>query len=341
MGIGTGAYITNIPVYIGEISSKEIRGFLLTLFQSSVDLGVLCVSILGWVLDLFTLNCIICLLVVVYPIGFLFLPETPFFLVGKGKKDDAEKALKKLRGNGHDTENELNEMQKAYEEASKALKTSFLQEIRKKATFKAFVIVIVLFIVFQMSGINAVMFYATTIFIDSGISLNPFLASIILSCIEVCATIFSASIVDRFGRVALLKASLILSFSGLMGIGTFFVLKTFDIIVGDFLSWLPLPSLCIFVFGFSIGLATVPFILLGEVFSDEAKKAIGPLGQTINNLMSVAIAILFPALVGIIGAGFTFFIFAGFIFFGFLFTVIFVPETKGKTLMEIQIILEK
>jgi hypothetical protein len=199
----------------------------------------------------------------------------------------------------------------------------------------------VLFLVFQLSGINAVMFYATTIFFDSGITLNPYLASIILSMIEVFATIFSASIVDRFGRVALLKASMILSFTGLSGIGSFFLMKDFGFMFYENITWVPLPSLCIFVFGFSIGLATVPFVLVGEVFNDESKKVIAPMGQTMNNLISVGIGILFPALVSGIGSGLTFFIFAGCIAVGFVFTVLFVPETKGKSLIEIQMLLGK
>ena len=339
VGLAGGAFTTIVPAYIGEIASKEVRGVLLTLFQSSVDLGVLTVSILGWKLELFTLNCIACVLVTIYPILFMFFPETPVFLVGKGEKEKATNSLQRLRGADHNPESEILELQTVYEEALQAPKSSFSQEIQKKSTLKAFIIIMVLFLVFQFSGINAVMFYATSIFIESGISLNPFLASIILSIIEVFATIFSASIVDRFGRVALLKASLTLAFIGSMGIGSFFVMKDFNIGFYKSVTWIPLPSLCIFVFGFSMGLATVPFILLGEVFSDEAKKIIAPLGQTTNNFLSVVIGLLFPFLVGTIGSGFTFYIFASFILFGFVFTVIYIPETKGKSLTEIQNIL--
>ena len=269
----------------------------------------------------------------------MFFPETPVYLVGKGQKEEATRSLRRLRGADHDPENEISELQKVYEEALLAPKSSFSQEIQKKSTRKAFIIIMVLFLVFQFSGINAIMFYATSFFIESGIALNPFLASIILSIIEVFATIFSASIVDRFGRVALLKASLTLAFLGSMGIGSFFVMKDYDVGFYEFFTWVPLPSLCIFVFGFSMGLATVPFILLGEVFSDEAKKIIAPLGQTTNNFLSVVIGLLFPFLVQNIGSGFTFFTFASFILFGFIFTVTYIPETKGKSLVEIQNIL--
>lgn len=311
----------------------------MTLFQSSVDLGVLFVATLGWCLELFHLHIIVGILVIIYTFGFMFLPETPVYLVRKGKSEIAEISMRAIRGSNHNSKSEVCELQEAFEEASKAPKSSFMSEIRKRATFKAFVIIIVLFFVFQMSGINAVMFYSTRIFIESGISIDPFVATIILASMEVFATIFSASIVDRFGRVALLKASLTMTFTGLVGIGSSFIMKDLNVAFHENFTWLPLPSLCIFVFGFSVGLATVPFILIGEVFSDEAKKLIAPLGQTMNNLMSFAIGILFPIFVVGIGSGMTFLMFAGFVLFGLVFTVVVIPETKGKSLSEIQTIL--
>jgi MFS family permease len=297
------------------------------------------VSIAGWQLELFNLNIIVVVLVTIYPIGFMFLPETPIFLLGKEKSEEAVKSMKIIRGPSFDSESEICELQKGFEENSNAPKSSFTKEIRKRATFKALIIIITLFFVFQMSGINAVIFYATTIFIESGISIDPFLATIILALMEVFATIFSASIVDRFGRVALLKASLTLTFTGLVGIGSYFMMKEHNVSFLEHFTWLPLPSLCVFVFGFSIGLATVPFILLGEVFSDEAKKVIAPLGQTMNNSMSFGIGLFYPLLVNGIGSGMTFFMFAAFVFFGLIFTIV-IPETKGKSLAEIQKLLE-
>lgn len=341
IGVAGGAYCSNVPVYIGEIASKEIRGVLLTLFQSSVDLGVLFVSTLGWKMELFNLNCIVGVLGILYTIGFMFLPETPVYLVSKKKSEEAAKSMRTIRGPNHDSDSEMHELQKAFDETLKAPKSSFMIEIRKRATFKALIIIIALFFIFQMSGINAVIFYTTTIFIESGISINPYLCSIILATMEVFATIFSASIVDRFGRIVLLKASLTMTFTGLVGIGSYFIMKDFQISFYENFTWLPLPSLCIFVFGFSIGLATVPFILLGEVFSDEAKKIIAPLGQTMNNTMSFAIGLLYPTFVSGIGSGFTFIMFAGFIFLGLIFTATVIPETKGRSLSEIQTLLGK
>lgn len=338
VGIAGGAYCFNIPVYVGEASSKEIRGILLTFHQAFVRLGVVFVYILGSGTNIFTLNIVCGLLVLILTVGFIFLPETPVFLVRNNNCEEAEKSIATLRGKNFDPRLEVYDLQRAFDEASKAPETSFLIEFKKRATAKAFLIILCLFFIFQMVGINAVIFYATTIFIESGIKMDPFLATVILGVVEFLATICSIFVVDKFGRVFLLIVSFTMSFIGLIGIGSYFSVHENH---EEFLTWLPLPSLCIFVIGFNLGVGTVPFVLLGEIFSHEAKKIIAPFSQTMQFAMSFVIGILFPALVHSIGTGLTFFLFAGFCIIGLIFTIFVIPETKNKTLEQIQTLLEK
>lgn len=200
---------------------------------------------------------------------------------------------------------------------------------------------IIMCVFFQMSGINAVIFYTTTIFIEAGVTMDPSIATIILGAVQAAATLSTVAFVDRFGRVFLLKVSFAMMIFSLIGIGTFFTFKTSGAVNIEYINWLPLPSLCLFCVGFSAGLGSVPFILLGEFFSDDAKKIIAPFAQTMHNVMTFVIGLLYPALVNSIGSGPTFFMFAVFCFFGLLFTVLVIPETKGKSLEEIQTLLSK
>ena len=299
-----------------------------------MKLGVVLVYTLGSITSLFVLNIICGSVAVIYTICFTFIPETPAFLIRNGKVDKAEKSIKLLRGENYDAKQEISYAQKAYDEALNAPKSSFLIEFKKRATFKAFVIIILLFVFFQMSGINAVIFYTTTIFIEAGVQMNPSLATIILGVVQVLSTLLTAAFIDSFGRVFLLTTSFSLMIIGHIGFGVFFLIRDIQVI-----SWLPLPSLCLVCIGFSAGLGSVPFILLGEIFSGDAKKVIAPFAQTMNFVMSFMIGILYPALVSMIGTGLTFFMFAGFCIVGLLFTIFFIPETKGKSLQEIQSLL--
>jgi MFS family permease len=151
IGFATGGYSFNCLTYIGEISSKQIRGILLTFYEINVKVGVLFVYILGTVTNLLVMNIIITVIVVLYAFAFIGLPETPMYLMTKGKTEEAKKSLKILRGSNYNYDNELAEIQEEINEIE-ASKLSFVQEIRKKSTRNATIMVIILFIFFQMTG---------------------------------------------------------------------------------------------------------------------------------------------------------------------------------------------
>jgi Sugar (and other) transporter len=104
-------------------------------------------------------------------------------------------------------------------------------------------------------------------------------------------------------------------------------------------SWLPVMSLSIFVLGFGIGMGPVSYVLLGELFLQEAKVYVAPVAQTLNFAFSFVISLTFLMLIDAIGLGPTFFMFTGFCALALVFTVFFIPETKGKTIEEIQKLL--
>lgn len=151
IGFATGGYSFNCLTYIGEISSKQIRGILLTFYEINVKVGVLFVYVLGTVTNLFLMNVIITVIVVLYAFAFIGLPETPMYLMTKGKTEEAKKSLKILRGSNYNYDAEMTEIQEEINEIE-TTKLSFVQEIKKKATRKAFIMVIILFLFFQMSG---------------------------------------------------------------------------------------------------------------------------------------------------------------------------------------------
>lgn len=339
IGTAVGCYCFNIPVYIAEMASKEIRGLVLIFFQVFVELGILFVYTTGFFATFPTLNFICAGALTIFTLGFMFLPEAPCFLIRKNKIEEASKAIKLLRGSKYDAQSEIEGVRKILLVESSTEKSSFMEEIRKPETYKAFIIILSVFFFFQTSGINAVTFYATAIFVDAGIDMTPALATIIIALVQVFSTLTTSGVIDRFGRVFLLIVSFTMMIIGLSGVACFFFIKD-NRGLGDF-TWLPLTALCVFVVGFSVGIGPVPFVLLGELFSDNAKRVIAPLAQTLNFFMLFANGLLYPKLVGNIGNGPTFIMFAGFCVVGLLFTIFVIPETKGKSLAEIQTLLKK
>ena len=215
-----------------------------------------------------------------------------------------------------------------------------MELFENKATLRAFIIIISLAFFFQMTGINAIVFYSTTIFIEAGVQLDPQICTVITGCAQIIGTLFATVFVDRLGRKIILICSMVLMFVSLIGIGVFFSIKDASSSV-DNLGWLPVTSLSVFIIAFSGGMGPIFYVLLGELFSNDAKDVVAPIGQVLNFALTFVIGLVFPFLTEAIGTGTTFYAFAGFAVCAFLFTVFFIPETKGKSLYEIQVLLTK
>lgn len=238
-----------------------------------------------------------------------------------------------LRGKKYDCSDELNDIKKHQELNSEDL--SILQHLKNKATRSAFLIILTQFFFFQFTGINAVLFYTQTIFIEANIDIDAGIASILVVSSQIFGTSFSTVLVDRVGRRAMLFVSTILMALSHISIGTYFAMKDSGRSV-EHLSWLPIASLSVFEIAFGCGIGPVSYVLLGELFTPNAKKVIAPVGKSFNLFLAFVVGLIFPSLVDIFGNAGTFYIFAGFSVLAFVFTMLFIPETKGKTFTEIQ-----
>ncbi|KAG5683049.1 hypothetical protein PVAND_012356 [Polypedilum vanderplanki] len=336
IGIAASSFNFNVLVYIGECASKEIRGILLSFFEMSLKFGILFSYVIGSFTKQQVTNAVCASIVIFYAISFSFLPESPLYLMKQHKAEKAKKSLIRLRGSNFKIDDEMTNLKEEIEELERT-KKPFWQELSIKATRKAFFILIAMFFFFQMCGINAIVYYTTIIFIESGLTIDPFIATCILGIIQVVSISCTLAFVDRCGRKPLLIISNAVMIFGLFGFGIYFHIKE-NINVSGF-ELLPLFMLGIFMIGFSIGVGNVTFVLMGEMFSLNAKRFFGPLTQFMNYLTSFSIAIFFPLVANSIGMHFAFYFFGLCCIFAIIFIIFILPETKGKTLVEIQKLL--
>ncbi|GLG94902.1 Facilitated trehalose transporter Tret1 [Gryllus bimaculatus] len=179
----------------------------------------------------------------------------------------------------------------------------------------------------QLGGINAVIFYCQDIFENAGSTIPDAVAAIIVGVVQVVATLAAASLVDRAGRRPLLLVS-----AGLMALCQATLglcLKLPDALPG----WLALVAVGVFIIAFSLGCGPLPWMMLGEIFAPEGTAS--GLAVTLNWVIVFAVTFAFPPANDALG-GVTFFFFAAVCALGFAFVLAVVPETKGKTLQEIQ-----
>ncbi|XP_018327911.1 facilitated trehalose transporter Tret1-like [Agrilus planipennis] len=336
-GLVVGLICVAAPMYITDLAEPRIRGSLGGFFQLQVTIGLLVEYILGSVEKSFTyLALISAILPALHLITFSFMPESPVYLTAKGKIDDARKSLQWFRGKSYDVEDELFRIHESITEAARN-KAGLSDLIRSKAASKALVISLALMLFQQLSGVNAVLFYAEKIFKDSGSKMSPNMCAIFIGTMQVVATYVSTLLVDRAGRKILLIISSSVMAVCSCSLGIYFYLKTITDVSN--LSFLPLISLTIFIIVFSIGFGPIPWMISGELFTPEFKGRACSIAAAFNWTLAFAVTKLFSTLVQCFGAGITFGIFSAISFFGAVFCIIVVPETKGKTMEEVQVLL--
>ncbi|XP_071445144.1 facilitated trehalose transporter Tret1-like [Hetaerina americana] len=338
-GLATGASCVVAPMYIAEIAENSVRGTLSAFFQLMITVGILVVYILGTVENYDVLSWTCFTLPILFFAAFFWMPETPKYLLSKGKREEARKSLAWLRGRP-DVGEELAAMHTLVEEESIAQKnTSFKDIISSKTNVKAFFICLGILMFQQLSGVNAVIFYTGTIFKAAGSGLPPTVSPVIVGVVQTVFTVVAAGLVDRAGRRVLLILSSVVMAICLAALGVYFKIRGTGLEPSEeakHIGWLPLLSLAVFIIVFSLGFGPIPWALIGEFFAPNVKGIAAGIAVGINWTLAFIVTLTFTSLQLSIGSDVTFWMFAGFNAAAAAFVILFLPETKGKSLEDIQ-----
>uniref|UniRef100_A0AAG5CT79 Major facilitator superfamily (MFS) profile domain-containing protein n=1 Tax=Anopheles atroparvus TaxID=41427 RepID=A0AAG5CT79_ANOAO len=335
-GLAAGAYGMAVPIYIGEIANQRIRGTVGSFFQLMLNIGMLISFSVSAGVNVFQLNIISgCILLLFGPL-FMFMPETPSFLIQRGQKLEAIESIKWLHGSEFNALAEIEVLETEQDERSKRPQKTLKQSLLSTGTISALIAMTGMVTFLQMSGINAILFYATDIFINASDSLDHTVATIIVGAMQVLGTIVASFAVDRIGRRWLLIISSVIMCAAHITLGVYFHLLHDSPAQVENLEWLPVVALSAFVTMFSIGIGPVPWIMIGEIFAADVKDLASSLAVITSNGLSFMMSKSFNPMREGLGEAGTFWLFAGFCFFAVIFVVIFVPETKGKTFDQIQ-----
>lgn len=303
--------------------------------QLMVTIGILCAYVLGHFFPLNTFNSICAILPLIFGAGFVWFPESPYYHIMKNRPESAEKSLKWLRGSDYNINEELMDIQIEHSLMMQN-QSSALTILSKSATKRALTISLVLVFLIQFSGINAVIFYTSEIFGMANTGISATVATIIVGAMQVAATFVASMTVDSLGRKFLLSISASIMCICNILLGVYFLLQEHKSPYLDYLNLLPIFALCVYIIAFSLGCGPVPWVLVSEIFSTDAKAIASSLTGSTSWLIAFWVTKFFTNIKNIIGVGQTFFMFAGFAAMCTLFVVSIVPETKGKTFNEIQ-----
>ncbi|RVE46763.1 hypothetical protein evm_008547 [Chilo suppressalis] len=336
-GLGTGGICVAAPMYIGEIAETSIRGSLGAFFQLFLTVGILFTFVVGDYTHWRTLSIISAVLPPLLVIVFWWMPETPQYLLGKNRRRDAEKALRWLRGPDADLAGELEDMQKEVDNASRqrgGIGSMFTQ----RSTCMAFICSLGLMFFQQFSGINAVIFYTNQIFQSAGSDIPPGIATIIVGVVQTIATYISSLLIERAGRRILLLQSSIIMGICLVVLGVYFKLQENGLDLAA-IGWLPLVCLVLFIISFSMGFGPIPWMMMAELFPVEFRGTASGISVIVNWLLVFVVTLCFPLMKDAIGIYSCFWFFAAFMVLCTFFVFFLIPETKGKTISQIQAIL--
>lgn len=338
-GMVAGANCVMSPLYSNEISQKEIRGSLGSFTQMMISCGILLTAIISKYVSILQFTVFCAAVPVLFGVLFFFMPESPVYLLKKGRETDAKQALQRLRGPHYNIDSEITviklSVQEKHENRSKEIKES----LKKTATKKACVIALGLMSTRVLCGIDAITTYASYNFEAAGVSIDGEMVTIIFASIQTVSGIFQSSVVDRLGRKILLLVSGIIMTLCLCSVGIVLLLRNRSIIEpGQYshINWLPIVAFCIFVIGYSLGLGPIPWMITGEIFPQEIKSVAVGCSNFVSWMLTFIILKVFLIMKEDWGLDTTFLVFALFTTIGVVFAYFFVVETKGKSFEQIQ-----
>jgi len=211
-----------------------------------------------------------------------------------------------------------------------------LRDVFKSQTLKPMMISLSLLMFQQLTGIEAVLMYTVTIFEEAGSTWDPNICTILVGSLQVIATFISAALVDKAGRRKLLILSEIGSTISMLTLGVFFYLKELDPSLATRMGWIPLLSLGSFIVFFSIGIGPVPFLMIAELNTSKMIGVASAAATSVNWTFAYLVTLMFMLLEDKYGMHVCFAIFTVCSFVGVIFSWVCVPETKGKSMEEIQ-----
>ncbi|XP_023481950.1 solute carrier family 2, facilitated glucose transporter member 5 isoform X2 [Equus caballus] len=301
VGICAGLSSNVVPMYLGELSPKNLRGALGVVPQLFITVGILVAQIVGLRSLLAT-----------------------------------EEALKRLRG-WDDVDAEMEEIQLEDEAEKAAGIISVLTMFRMRSLRWQVISIIILMGGQQLSGVNAIYYYADQIYLSAGVKDQDVqYVTVGTGAVNVLMTICAVFVVEYLGRRALL----------LLGFSVCFIaccVLTVALALQDRVSWMPYISIvCVisYVIGHALGPSPIPALLITEVFLQSSRSAAYMVGGTVHWLSNFAVGLVFPFIQVGLGA-YSFIIFAVICLLTTIYIFLIVPETKGKTFVEINHIFTK
>jgi len=331
-GLAVGGASVVAPVYIAELSPAAYRGRMVTITQLNIVMGILLAYLSNYLIGRLDLGDnearwmfgIMAAPSAIFFLMLFFTPQSPRWLIAKGRTAEARKVFEKCGTDTGSVDEEIAEIQRSFDLEHHEMQERFFQ----RKYLKPITLAVTIAAFNQLSGINAVLYYAGSIFKMAGADkASALLQSVIVGFTLLVFTLAALAAIDHFGRR---KLMLIGSIGYILSLGA----VSFSFYTGSG-GWLLLASLLVFVASHAFGQGGVIWVFIGEIFPNRVRARGQALGSFTHWIMSASISWTFPMIAASsAGSAFTFYAVC---MVGQLFWVLWVmPETKGIPLEQIQ-----
>jgi len=338
IGVAIGIASFSVPLYISEISPTKNRGALVTMNQLMITIGILVSYISDYLIAndanpfswrwMFYVGFFPAIILLV---GMFFVPETPRWLIGKGREEEGRRILDKVE----DPELVEEAIQKIKADISRESESASYSEIFKPWLRTALVIAIGIMFFQQFTGINTIIYYSPKIFKMAGIESNTLtiLPAILLGAVNVLFTVVSILLLDKLGRRPLYFIGMIGMVIALFGVGLSFF---FEESLGDSLAYFTVGAMFLYIIFFAVSMGPLGWLIISEVFPLKVRGVGMSIGSLSNWLFNGIVAFTFLKLVNAISAAGAFWLYGAIGVLAIFWGNKFIPETKGITLEKIE-----
>jgi len=338
-GFGSSFSSANCSMLVAQFSSKRWRGAFLSLFALMVGTGILISYILGAGLYWRYVAAVPPILYFLLCGALFFIPESPIWLLGHKGERQAKDSLVWLRCTD-DVDDEIVEIKATMEKQSHGLTMKEAMKNLSKPNIRTpFLIILFNFFFIMFSGPFAVIFYSVDIYKNSGVQANDHVAAIISAAVRVGGGIIGIFLIQRFPRVKL--AALSINIMGLsmtiLGVALYFKSIGFE---GQLIQTLPLIFVTLYMFAFGAGAGPLQWVLLAELLPPEYKVLSGLIGSCATGVVFI-VTKAFPTMLIHLTPHGTYWLFASVALSSNFFYIFLVPESKGKTPLEMQKMFNK
>jgi len=331
IAIGIASFIS--PMYIAELVPAKVRGSLVAVNMLAITTGIVVAYLADYALSgihgwryMFGLAAIPSTILTV---AMWKLPDSPRWLIGKSRVEQAQRVLQRARMQS-DVSAEIADIQKSMEQQGAGGMTGLFDPSLRMPL----IVGTGLAVFQQITGINTVIYYAPTIFKFAGITAAApaILAGAALAMVMWCFHVLAIFLLDRVGRRPLLLAGVAGQIVGLAILGAAFQFPQF----ASFKSSIAIGGLVIYVACFAFGLGPIFWLLISEIYPLKVRGAAMSAVTVTNWAMNLAVAVTFLTLVAVLGQAGTFWLYGVIALGAWVFVYFLVPETKGKSLEQIE-----